>query len=642
MTPDLRRAEELLGIEPGECDEKVIRRAYLRAIKKAPPEREPERFQALREAYETLQHAARVRATTRAFHAAREARFDGPSDAEPTDPSADAGALRPKEALEARNANAVERERQVEGDPERDVEAERRDESVEAQRRDENVEAERRDENVEAERRDEHVEAQRRDANVEADALDAFELADSPDDALAVAEAAVATHDRPWPYLLLVRARLERREVELALSVAREAAERGFHEPLVEAAWLAREALTEPERATVEAELDPWAAATLFASFDAPRAERATRAMLALVREEHRPLPLVAFARVVIDLEALGASVIAGALHREVYALRDVLGEARTLSPRDGLFARWVHELLSLPDDFDPSLRAVLVRVVADAERESELSRWAAARSIAERSVAQRTLAEHAPRVAETFGGLLLAQPSSWNERPPPWRDDRPPDPSGWKAKKTSWDSRRDPLELDTWETPPSQTHSDRHWQVWILVMACVGVLPRLLVGLATHGTTHPATVPVTQTVGDFGYGGRGLGPATTTPPEPVAPDTDALNELLCRDPSRPECEDALRVGKALLDDDCDAASEAWDRLETAFLDTSDDLLRDVDVRLVALRRADVRALCQQTRHRSRDVTAPPTDDASDAPDSPRDPADARELPTPPREVSPP
>ncbi|MCA9612436.1 MAG: J domain-containing protein [Myxococcales bacterium] len=606
MTPDLRLAAELLGIEPGERDEKIIRRAYLRAIKNAPPEREPERFQALREAFEALQHAARVRAATRAFPSASAARFGGemPEPANDSDARGEGEhAARASDEPEGRHAPHASHEvgtsRGLEVEPQEDFE-----------------------------------EKDEREQN----AVDAFELADSVEDALAIAEAAVAAHpDRPWPYVLLVRARLERREVELALEVARDAAERGFHEPLVEAAWLAREALSEPERATVEAQLELWDAATLFSTFDAPRAERATRAILALARAHGGPLRLAAFARVTIGLEAFGAHTTALALHREVLALRDVIGESRALSPREGLFVRWVHELLSLPDDFDSSLRAALVRVVAEADREGVLAGWAKSRSIAERSTAQRKLAEHAPRVAEAFGGLLFIAPNpSWDDHPPPRRDDGP---RGWSSKKTSWDSRRDPLELDTWETPPRQTHADRHWQVWILVMACMAALPRLFVSLASSGTTYPATVPVTQTVGGFGYGGRGLGPATTTPPEPVAPDTDALNELLCRDPSRAECEDALRVGNALRDEDCDAATEAWDRLETAFLDTSDDLLRDVDVRLVALRRADVRALCQQTRQRLHDTTSPTTAEPTD---SPSDPPDAREPSTPSREVSPP
>lgn len=51
MTLDEARA--LLGVAP-DCDRTQVRRAYLRAIKEAPPERDPERFMLLREAYDRL------------------------------------------------------------------------------------------------------------------------------------------------------------------------------------------------------------------------------------------------------------------------------------------------------------------------------------------------------------------------------------------------------------------------------------------------------------------------------------------------------------------------------------------------------------------------------------------------------------
>lgn len=43
----------VLGI-PVDADDATVHRAYLEGIKRAPPEREPQRFEALRAAYETL------------------------------------------------------------------------------------------------------------------------------------------------------------------------------------------------------------------------------------------------------------------------------------------------------------------------------------------------------------------------------------------------------------------------------------------------------------------------------------------------------------------------------------------------------------------------------------------------------------
>jgi len=42
-----------LGI-PRDADDETVQRAYLEGIKRAPPERDPERFEALRAAYEAL------------------------------------------------------------------------------------------------------------------------------------------------------------------------------------------------------------------------------------------------------------------------------------------------------------------------------------------------------------------------------------------------------------------------------------------------------------------------------------------------------------------------------------------------------------------------------------------------------------
>ncbi len=54
----IREPEEVLGIPPG-AGEEEIRAAYLRKVKEYPPERAPEEFERVRDAYETLQDPRR-------------------------------------------------------------------------------------------------------------------------------------------------------------------------------------------------------------------------------------------------------------------------------------------------------------------------------------------------------------------------------------------------------------------------------------------------------------------------------------------------------------------------------------------------------------------------------------------------------
>ncbi len=49
---------QVLGIEPG-SDDARIRRRYLDLVRQHPPDREPERFAAIREAYDQLRDPAR-------------------------------------------------------------------------------------------------------------------------------------------------------------------------------------------------------------------------------------------------------------------------------------------------------------------------------------------------------------------------------------------------------------------------------------------------------------------------------------------------------------------------------------------------------------------------------------------------------
>ncbi len=57
---------EILGVAP-EADDEEIRRAYLQLVQKFPPDREPERFRRIREAYDTLKDA-RSRMKYKLFH----------------------------------------------------------------------------------------------------------------------------------------------------------------------------------------------------------------------------------------------------------------------------------------------------------------------------------------------------------------------------------------------------------------------------------------------------------------------------------------------------------------------------------------------------------------------------------------------
>jgi hypothetical protein len=69
---DRRAALELLGLETGEpVTHDRLRRAYLRRLRAHPPERDPEGFQRLREAFEALEPLARVHDYMRAAAAAR-------------------------------------------------------------------------------------------------------------------------------------------------------------------------------------------------------------------------------------------------------------------------------------------------------------------------------------------------------------------------------------------------------------------------------------------------------------------------------------------------------------------------------------------------------------------------------------------
>src|SRR5262249_47568615 len=71
-------ALELLGVE-GESDLATLRRAYLRAVRAHPPQRDPEGFQLVREAWELLQRRACARPDLEASASAREALTEAPS-----------------------------------------------------------------------------------------------------------------------------------------------------------------------------------------------------------------------------------------------------------------------------------------------------------------------------------------------------------------------------------------------------------------------------------------------------------------------------------------------------------------------------------------------------------------------------------
>ncbi len=50
----MRSPFDVLGLEPDVDDDEVIRRAYLDAVRRCPPERDPKGFAAVREAYDRI------------------------------------------------------------------------------------------------------------------------------------------------------------------------------------------------------------------------------------------------------------------------------------------------------------------------------------------------------------------------------------------------------------------------------------------------------------------------------------------------------------------------------------------------------------------------------------------------------------
>jgi len=59
LTQPLTRARELLGVGPDD-DAATTKRAYRRAVRESPPDRDPERFRQIREAYELLRAPVQV------------------------------------------------------------------------------------------------------------------------------------------------------------------------------------------------------------------------------------------------------------------------------------------------------------------------------------------------------------------------------------------------------------------------------------------------------------------------------------------------------------------------------------------------------------------------------------------------------
>jgi curved DNA-binding protein CbpA len=64
----------VLGL-PAECDDQTIRRQYLELVKRFPPEQEPEKFAAIRAAYESLKDLD-TRLRYRLFEAGRQESLD--------------------------------------------------------------------------------------------------------------------------------------------------------------------------------------------------------------------------------------------------------------------------------------------------------------------------------------------------------------------------------------------------------------------------------------------------------------------------------------------------------------------------------------------------------------------------------------
>ena len=65
---------EVLGLA-GDCDDETIRRRYLELVRQFPPERHPERFAAIRQAYESLRDLD-TRLRYRIFEAGKKENLD--------------------------------------------------------------------------------------------------------------------------------------------------------------------------------------------------------------------------------------------------------------------------------------------------------------------------------------------------------------------------------------------------------------------------------------------------------------------------------------------------------------------------------------------------------------------------------------
>ncbi|MEZ4249856.1 MAG: hypothetical protein R3B99_16620 [Polyangiales bacterium] len=360
---DGARARELLGLEPEERDPKVTRRAYLRAIKTASPEREPERFRALREAYECLRDEAdgvlviqgvRFQLDLPSRPAPRQA-VDTPTSTE-AEVGREGADVRTALDTPPTSSEAVE-----EAPPQ----------------------------------------SPRARATLALARL-------SASDALYETRELVRAHpDEAWAWSLATRAAWAAGERDEALEHARRALALGDPSALLSLARDVHEKLDDAERAVLERELSPLDAFELFVNHDPSRALRVLRAALAAARSAGEPLVASAWLRRMLALELRGGPSFSASAYEAFAPVASALGREH----EPGLVTlhnRCVEDLVRLPELL---LNAEIRRAIAESLLEDDpveaIEPITYAKSLTERQAARMTLRRHAPQLFRTFGNVL-------------------------------------------------------------------------------------------------------------------------------------------------------------------------------------------------------------------------------------------
>ncbi|MCA9612437.1 MAG: hypothetical protein KC586_06725 [Myxococcales bacterium] len=368
---DGTRARELLGLEADERDAKTIRRAYLRAIKTASPERDPDRFQALREAYECLRdeadgilviHGARFRLDLPKGPVAKPS-----ADAPPTSTEADADARAARDAPSA---------------------------SSEA---------------------DAPAQSPRARATLALAGM-------SKSDALDETRALVRAHpDEAWAWSFATHAAWAVGELDEALEHARRALVLGDPSALLSLARDVNEKLDDAERTVLERELSPLDAFELFVNHDPSRALRVFRAGLAATRSAGEPLVASEWLRRMLALELRGGPSFSASAYEAFVPVATALGREH----EPGLVTlhnRCVEDLVRLPELLlNVEIRRAIAESLLEEDPVEAIEPITYAKSLTERQAARMTLRRHAPQLFRTFGNVLGLDPYARPRGRAPW-----------------------------------------------------------------------------------------------------------------------------------------------------------------------------------------------------------------------------